>query len=79
MSPRVWPAVLWEHRRASGRLEGRGVLTGPRDHTVLVRQGALHQRLTVLMAAAHVAVQRPGWRKEAQAHECGRGLGLGLG
>lgn len=37
------------------------VLTGPCDHTVLVGQGALHQGLAVLVAAAHVAVQGLDW------------------
>lgn len=78
MSPRVWPGVLWGPRRASGAAGGRGVLTGPRDHTVLVRQGALHQRLTVLVAAAHMAVQGPGWGEEAQAHQSGLGSRPGL-
>lgn len=50
------------------------VLTGPSDHTVLVRQGALHERLAVLVPTAHVAVQGPGWG-EAQAISLGWGWG----
>lgn len=50
---------------ASGTLRAGRVLTGLRDHTVLVSRGALHQRLAVLVAAAHVAVQGPGWGEEA--------------
>lgn len=42
-----------------------GVLTGLRDHTVLVSWGALHQRLAVLVATAHVTVKGPGWGEEA--------------
>ena len=42
-----------------------GVLTGLGDHTVLVSWGALHQRLAVLVATAHVTVKGPGWGEEA--------------
>lgn len=50
------------------------VLTGPSDHTELVRQGALHERLAVLVPTAHMAVQGPGWG-EAQAISLGWGWG----
>lgn len=62
---------------AWGGCAGRaGVLTGPRDHAVLVRRGALHQRLTVGVAAAHVAEQGPGCGGAAQARQCGPRAGL---
>lgn len=48
----------WAPVAQAGR---RGVLTGLRDHAVLVSWGALHQRLAVLVATAHVAVQGRGW------------------
>lgn len=50
------------------------VLTGPSDHTVLVRQGALHERLAVLVPTAHMTVQGLGWG-EAQAISLGWGWG----
>lgn len=60
---------------------GAKVLTGPCDHTVLVRQGTLHQGLTVLVATAYVAVQGQGWGEGSTGPSVwaeGWGPGLGL-
>lgn len=55
----------------AGPWGGHGVLTGLRDHTVVVSWGALHQRLAVLVATAHMAVQGPGWGESTGPSQSG--------
>lgn len=62
----VWLGLGPGQSRASMRAGQGGVLTGPRDHTVLVSLGD-STRDVQFSRPQHAWPRRPRWRKEAQA------------